>query len=440
MPMNQLRNNQPIVHIITPNELIHQDQYGQESHRIKWKDVTEIITADRRVWKRPLMVFSRSFVRSTMQPLLRIDGITGWYNTLLYLIDKRASEAGATIRYLSADISLLRSVWGSVIGVGTLLLILLITSVNGWIPNIAEFLPATFYSALQLLAFSGILLIGPTIFWTVIRPLRLDNEFALDERLPTLAAIIGLIVMVLFIITDGSIVRVPIFSVSLFIAGVYVFSEGIYQLGVRRGKDRSWRAGVTIVGFGLLLAAMLIVRETVWREFYHARSYAYTVQGNEAAAADDRLREAAQTTAMFERPMVLEEAVLASQNSDWEEASQQYTAIVNSRQYDARLQALAYHNWALTELARCKANVCSEAEWVRIAQFESESIALIDIAIEQHQANPEERAVLLEAQGSAYIEVGQIPEAIQKLTQALASTREPKVQQRIEGLLDSLQR
>ncbi|GAA5528959.1 hypothetical protein Hgul01_02762 [Herpetosiphon gulosus] len=440
MPMNQLRNNQPIVHIITPNELIHQDQYGQESHRIKWKDVTEIITADRRVWKRPLMVFSRSFVRSTMQPLLRIDGITGWYNTLLYLIDKRASEAGATIRYLSADISLLRSVWGSVIGVGTVLLILLMASVNSWIPNIAEFLPATFYSVLQLLAFSGILLIGPTIFWTVIRPLRLDNEFALDERLPTLAAIIGLIVMVLFIITDGSIVRVPIFSVSLFIAGVYVFSEGIYQLGVRRGKDRRWRAGVTVVGFGLLLAAMLIVRETVWREFYHARSYAYTVQDNEAAAADDRLREASLATVMFERPMVLEEAVLSSQNSDWEEASQQYTAIVNSRQYDARIQALAYHNWALTELSRCKANPCSEAEWARIVQFESESITLIDIAIEQHQANPEERAVLLEAQGSAYIEVGQIPEAIQKLTQALASTREPKVQQRIEGLLDSLQR
>ncbi|KPL91427.1 tetratricopeptide repeat protein [Herpetosiphon geysericola] len=440
MPMTQLRNNQPTVHTLTPDELIHYDSSGHESHRIKWADVTEIITADRRVWKRPLMVFSRSFVRSTMQPLLRVDGITGWYNSVIYLIEKRAREAGAQMSYLSANISLLRSAWGGVIGLGTLLLSLIIASVNGWIPNLAEFLPATFYAILQLVGFSGILLIGPTIFWTVIRPLRLDNEFALDERLPSLAAMIGFIVMVLFIITDGAIVRVPIFSVSLFIAGVYVFSEGIYQLGVRRGKDRRWRTGVTIVGFGLLLGAMLIVRETVWREFYHARSYAYAIQGNGAAAADDRLREVAQTSLLFERPMVIEEAVLASQNSDWEQADQQYTAIVNNRGYDARTQALAYHNWALTELARCKKNSCSEAELARIAQFEATAIELIDQAITQHNANPEERAVLLEAQGTAYIEVGQIPAAIQKLTEALASTSEPQAQQRIRELLNSLQR
>ncbi len=419
MPMNQLRNNQPTVHIVTPEELIHQDQSGKESHRIKWPEVTEIITADRRVWKRPLMVFSRSFVRSTKQRLLRVDGITGWYNTLIYLIEKRASDAGAQINYLSADISLLRSAWGVVIGLGAALLMLMITSVNGWIPNIAQFLPATLYSIIQLISFSGVLLIGPTIFWTVIRPLRLDNEFALDERLPRLAAIIGLIVIILFAITDGAIVRVPIFSVSLFIAGVYVFSEGIYQLGVRRGKNRRWQIGVTIVGFGLLLGAMLIVRDTVWREFYHARSYAYAIQGNAAAAADDRLREAAQATVLFERPMVLEQAVLASQSRDWEQSSQQYTAIVNGRDYDPQLQGLAYHNWAITELSRCKTNQCSEAEWARIAQFANKSLELIDLAIEQQHANPTERAVLLEAQALAYIEVGRISEAVQKFNPSL---------------------
>lgn len=411
MPLTRVRQNQPDIIVLHPEEMIHFDQHGDQAHRIRWADITAIVSADRKLWDRPLPVFSRTIIESNTQPILRIDGITSWYNTMSRIIRQRTRAAGANVKEHNLDFSLLHSWNGVLISIGLVLLSLMIASTNRWIPNLAEVLPATVFAVLQLLAYSGILLIIPILYWTVIRGLRLQREFGFNERFPVFIAALGFAIVLLFILTNGMLVRVPIFSISLFLTGLFLLTETSYQLSVRRGHPRALLLVRIVIQVVMLYVGFLVVAAPIKREFYRARAYAYSVQGNETAAGNDRFREVTQESVLFSPPMPLERAAAETIVGDWATAQGKYETIINDPQADALTQALAQHNMALSQLQRCsQKNTCSNAELTQIIATEDMVLATLQ--------DPNARSAALETQGEAFFRMGDTATALAKLTLA----------------------
>ncbi|MBA3470678.1 MAG: hypothetical protein H0T53_13655 [Herpetosiphonaceae bacterium] len=411
MPLKQLRQNQPDIYVIHADELVHYDHQGHEAHRIKWSDITTIATADRKLWIRPLPVFSRSIIESKNQPVLRVEGIISWYNTACRIIQERTQAAGAAFSNVDLSFSLLRSRSGIVLITGATLLAVMVASINQWVPDLAALLPASVFAALQLLAYSGVLMIGPMLFWLVIRPLRLRHEFALDRRIPKIIAGVGLAIVLLFIVTNGSIVRVPILSITLFLAGLFLVTETGYQLSVQERQGRRTLVMRSIFQMVMFAVGLMVVVGPIKREFYHARAHAYTVQSNPNAAKDDRVLEAEQSTLFFSNQMDLEIAIAKTDARAWSEADQEYTAIINDPTYDPFTQTLARHNQAQSDFLRCRnTQTCSAAEYARI-------IAQADRVLEQIR-DPQAQSAAYETQADAYGALNDDAKALEKLLRA----------------------
>ena len=433
MPLTKLRQNQPDIIVLHPTELVHFDQHGVEADRIKWQDVTSFTTADRMLWRRPMPVFSRMFLATNKQVMLRIDGITSWYGTVRKLLKQRTAAAGASFSETNYDMSLLRSIGGVVMGFGLVLLTLMVASVNGWIPDLARSLPPTIYAIAQQLAYSGLLMITPVIYWTVIRPLRLMQEFELDRRIPLVIMLIALGLVVLFFITNGAIVRVPVFSVTLFITAVFVLTEVGYQLVVRRGRGRTGPLVRIALQSAMLALGLLLVRGPLQNEFFNARSHAYQAQQNYTAAAQDRFREINQTSRVFGEPQPIEQAVALTNAQQWAAAQNSYQAIITNPGADPLTKALSYHNLAQSLLNQClNAQNCTRATAEQI--MANSELALNGLR------DPIARSTALVTQGNAYVLLGDSANANARYQEAQLLTPDAQQKTQIQALINQLNR
>jgi hypothetical protein len=431
MPLKQLRQNQPDIYVLHPDEIVHFDHQGKEAHRIKWSEITAIVTADRKLWIRPLPVFSRTLIEAKNQPLLRVEGIISWYNTACTIIQKRTQASGAAFSAIDFSFSLLRSWNGVLLTIGATLLAMMVASINHWIPDLAALLPPAVFAVLQLLAYSGVLMIGPMLYWMVIRPLRLRHEFALDRRIPKIIAGVGLAIVLLFIVTNGSLVRVPILSITLFLAGVFLISETSYQLSVQKRQGRSMLIVRMLIQMVMFAVGLMVVVGPVKREFYHARAHAYTVQGKEDAATEDRKSEAAQSSLFFSHPMDLEKAVAETDAKAWSAADTSYSEIINNPEYDPFTQTLARHNQAQNALLHCESTrACSAADYANIiAQTEQVLVQIRD---------PKTQSAALETQALAYDALGDPVKALEKLQLARSLTTDTIQQEAIDTQIRDL--
>ncbi len=433
MPLKQLRQNQPDIYVLHPDEIVHFDHQGNEAHRLKWSAITGIATADRTLWVRPLPLFSRSLIESDNQPVLRVEGIISWYNTACKIIQARTQAAGATFININLSFSLLRSWSGVMLITGATLLAVMVASINQWILDLAALLPPTVFAVLQLLAHSGVLMIAPMLFWMVIRPLRLRYEFALDRRIPKIIAGVGLAIIILFILTNGALVRVPILSITLFLAGVFLLTETSYQLSVQGRQGRRILVIRALIQMAMFAVGLMVVVGPVKREFYHARAHAYTVQGNEDAASSDTAKEAMQTSLFFSKPMDLEVAFAETSAGDWQAAQRIYTTIINDPEYDPFLQTLARHNQAQSALDRCESTKsCSARELESIIDQAGQVLLQI--------REPKAQSAALETQADAYAAMNNDTKALEKLQLARGLTTDTMQLQQLDLKIDKLQR
>jgi tetratricopeptide (TPR) repeat protein len=433
LPLTKLRQNQPDIVVFHPEHMEHFDQHGDLAHTIKWSDINLVTSADRAIWRRPLPVFSRVFVSSGADTTVRIEGVISWYGTLRKLLTERLQRAGAKYKLDSYDFSLLRSLSGLLLAVGVLLIGLIMASSNHWIPDLARVLPPTVFAVVQQLGYSGILVSAPLVYWMVVRPMRLQNEFAIDSRLPWLLAGIGLAIVLIFLVTQGSIIPVPAFSMSLFLTGLFILTDTSYLIIVRR---RQWRQS-QLVRLGLNALALLLGGLLVWtplaREFYHSRSHAYNVQGEREKAAKDRFLEQGYNTGMFSEQSPIIKGVEDINNKQWDAGLAVFQEIIDNPKYDTLTKGLAYHNKSATIMNRClDAGNCTQVDIATV--IEHEKIALDFIKDRRGQS------AILFTQGQGYFLNSDFSQADSNWSQALQLNDNPQDREDIQRHIDMLPR
>ena len=276
-------------------------------------------------------------------------------------------------------------------------------------------------------------MITPVIYWTVIRPLRLMQEFELDRRIPLVIMLIALGLVVLFFITNGAIVRVPVFSVTLFITAVFVLTEVGYQLVIRRGRGRTGSLVRIALQSTMLALGLLLVRGPLQNEFFNARSHAYQAQQNYTAAAQDRFREINQTSRVFGEPQPIEQAVALTNAQQWAAAQNSYQVIITNPGADPLTKALSYHNLAQSLLNQClNAQNCTRATAEQI-------MANSELALKGLR-DPIARSTALVTQGNAYALLGDSANANARYQEAQLLTPDAQQQTQIQDLINQLNR
>jgi tetratricopeptide (TPR) repeat protein len=434
LPLNKLRQNQPDIVVFHPEHLEHFDQHGDLAHTMKWSDITLVTSADRAIWRRPLPVFSRVFASTGADATVRMEGVISWYSTVRKLLFERLSRGGAKYKLDSYDFSLLRSPSGLLLAIGVLLISLIMASSNRWIPDLARELPPTVFAVVQQLGYSGILVIGPLVYWMVVRPMRLQNEFAIDSRLPWLLAGIGLAIVLLFLITRGGIIPVPAFSMSLFLTGLFILTDTAYHITSRR---RQWRQS-QLIRMGLhavlLLLAGLLVWKPLAREFYHSRSHAYNVQGYREQAAQDRFKEQSYNTGLFSEQQPIITGADQSNSRQWDAALATFQEIIDNPKYDTLTKGLAYHNMAQTILNRCgePQATCTPADMEQIIEYENIALGIINDRRGQSAATV--------TWGAAHYVLGETATAEAAFQKAIELNDNPEEKQQIQKFVDGLPR
>ncbi|HYF65156.1 MAG TPA: tetratricopeptide repeat protein, partial [Herpetosiphonaceae bacterium] len=434
LPLTKLRQNQPDIMVFEPDELIHYDQHGQRAHQIAWRDVRLVTSADRAIWRRPLPVFSRVFVTSANDETVRIEGVIGWYSTVRKLLFERIKRAGATYTLDSYDFSLLRSVSGLLLALGIGMMALIMASNNHWIPDLARILPPTGFALMQQVAYSGALVIGPLVYWMVVRPMRLQNEFSIDSRLPWLLAAVGLAIVVVFIVTKGRIVPLPTFSMALFLTGMFILIETIFHISGRRLKWRTSRPARTAVHILALALGGLLVWKPLAREFYHSRSHANNAQGRLDQAASDRLKEQSYNTGLFSEDLPLLIGAESSSQGQWAAAKDTFQHIIDDPRYDAQTKGLAYHNLAQNTLNRClqPGETCNQDDMKQIIEYENVALGLINDRRGQSAA--------WVTWGSAHYVLGETVPAEDAFEKAVRLNDNPQDQQQLREFMEIIRK
>src|SRR5581483_2036217 len=192
LPLDAIEREQPDFLITGPQAIARYDYRGALTHELGWGTLQRWIRVDRKIWRRPMALFSLTLLEDDAGRDLRIDGITGWYNGLQGDIALHLRDAGNPAAPEARGVDFLRSGWGALLLAGAALLLLCITNENSWTNWMVRLLSPPGYAAVALLAFSGILILIPTAYWFVAHPLALHRELRLADRWPWIIGAAGL--------------------------------------------------------------------------------------------------------------------------------------------------------------------------------------------------------------------------------------------------------
>jgi hypothetical protein len=255
LPISQIDSEQPDFIVTDDEGLTRYDERGQPELHIAWGGVRRWLGLDRRIWSRPLPLYSRSFLEDARGADLRIDGITGWYTSVQRDISQRLARLGLPVQRLDLGYTLLRSKSGLAAALGCVLLVLYAAAENNALP-LLQLLGPPLYTLFGVVASSGVLILWPIAYWLARRPLMLSRELELDERLPYLIAALGLLPIIAFVVSGGRAIPVVALNYSLLVWGVYMVAEAAVTLLIPR-RTLLRRALVTLaVAVSLLLIAL----------------------------------------------------------------------------------------------------------------------------------------------------------------------------------------
>jgi tetratricopeptide (TPR) repeat protein len=279
IPLEALEHEQPDFLIANQQGIARYDYRGALAQQIRWDDLRRWIRVDRRIWRRPMSLFSLTLLEAADGRDLRIDGIVGWYNGLQNDIALRLRKAGNSARAEARGVDFLRSGWGALLLFGIGLLLLCISNENSWIDWLIPLFGPVGYAAVSVLAFSGILILSPLAYWFVAHPLALHRALNLADRWPWIvgAAGLGAIGLVAF---GGRLLPIDALKLGLLLWGVYTVADALFTILFPRRRI----LGATFVG-AALLATVLLVAAPVVSAYYDTLGVTYTRLGDYISAA-----------------------------------------------------------------------------------------------------------------------------------------------------------
>ncbi|MBC8077313.1 MAG: hypothetical protein H7Y32_14650, partial [Chloroflexales bacterium] len=266
LPISQIDEEQPDYLITNADGITRYDERGRAQQQMPWRSVRRWFGLERRIWSRPLPLYSRSFLEDERGDDLRIDGITGWYASLQRDILQRLDQAGVAVQRSDLGYTLLRSKSGVAAVLGCVLLLIYAAAENNALPLLDAIGPQA-YALFSILASSCVLILWPAAYWLARRPLMLRRELELNERLPYVVGAVGLLPIVAFLISGGRAIALPALNYSLLVWGVYMVAEAVVTLLLPR-QALLRRVVVSLAVLSILLAIAL--------PFYQVYSSTYT--------------------------------------------------------------------------------------------------------------------------------------------------------------------
>jgi tetratricopeptide (TPR) repeat protein len=262
LPLDRIEREQPDMIVTDPEGIARYNRRGELVKAMPWPSIRRWLTLDRRIWDRPLPLYSRTFLEDQEAYDLGIDGITGWYTYVQEDISRRLVAVGSKVRCEELGYSLLRSGQGLSVIIGLLLLPFVTAIENGWI-KLPTFLPTVFYGALHTLAFSGVLILIPLAYWLAYRPLKLQRALRLHERWPLVIGGLGLLAVLGYLAGGPS--SITELNMALFIWGVYLMSEALLALwrNANLGLRRVLRIGVVVLALAFIARPAYVRFQTI---------------------------------------------------------------------------------------------------------------------------------------------------------------------------------
>ena len=127
------------------------------------------------------------------------------------------------------------------------LLLLCVSAANSWIGWL-QTLPFGAYVAVNMLAFSGVMILIPLTYWFVARPLALTRALSLPDRWPWIVGATGLAAVLLYLATGGAALPEAELNIGMLLWGAYVAADALYTLLLPRRR---------LLGRALIVASLL---------------------------------------------------------------------------------------------------------------------------------------------------------------------------------------
>jgi tetratricopeptide (TPR) repeat protein len=351
--LEAIEREQPDFLITDERGIARYDYRGALAQSIGWREIRRWIRVDRRLWRRPMLLFSLTLLEAADGRDLRVDGIVGWYGGLQRDIELHLRGAGNPAQPEPRGVEFLRSGWGAMLLAGVALLLLCISNDNSWTDWTVRLLGPGGYAAVALLGYSGALILIPLAYWLVGHPLALHRALGLNDHWPWFAGAggLGAIGLALF---GARVLPIDALRVALLLWGVYALAEALFTiLFPRRG-----RLGAALIAAALLITALLAaspltsayydtLRATYTRLADYASAAQVPLESGQAAQAEqweqlgnqlylaDRYREA---IAAYDQAIALLQPL-----ADQPEARQKIAVLTYNRA--ATLRKLGLPNW-----------------------------------------------------------------------------------------------
>lgn len=225
--LGDLSREQPDLFVTDHEGIAYYNARGELSQHFRWRDVGRWLRIERKLWGLPMALLSGAFLENRAGDDMHIEGITGWFTSLQEDIDTRLQAMRSPVEPEHYGFVVLRSRAGATAAAGMVLLSIFLADHTSGGP-LSSVLPAPIYVSLALLAFSGLLIVGPVVYWVGIMPMAMRRVLGIRDYFPFAAVAAGGLM-----VAAGLLGMVPLLrplNIGLAVGGAAVAAYALAQL------------------------------------------------------------------------------------------------------------------------------------------------------------------------------------------------------------------
>jgi tetratricopeptide (TPR) repeat protein len=285
IPIASLEREQPDYLITDPEGIARYDYKGERAERLRWDEIRRWIRVDRRLWERPIPLFSMTFLEAADGRDLRIDGITGWYTSVQDDIGRHLRQiSNNAVASEDLGFRILRSKMSLLPAIGLPLLVLFLAAESGWADWLIRLLPPPVYAFGAFVVFSGALILIALAYWLATKPLALHRAVGLKDRWPQIIGVAGLGAIILyFLARDATFQQTRSLFIGLLVWGAYIVADAATTLAAPR--NRTVRAVAIIAAVAVAVAIAFPRIEAVYTEILNQVAARRALLLNESQSA-----------------------------------------------------------------------------------------------------------------------------------------------------------
>lgn len=381
LPISRIDREQPDYLVTSPDGIALYNRTGALAQHMGWATIRRKVSLNRCIWTRPLPLYSRTFLEDHSGTDLRIDGITGWYVSLVADVDDHLAQAAMPLEESDLGYALLRSKSGLSCVLSALCMLIYAGAENGypWLSSL-RLLPPIIYTLFGMVTLSGVLFLVPLGYWLAYRPLKLQRTLNLSSSWPWVVIIVGAMPLLAFTLSALAQVLVsllevqpsntllsllnnatllPMLTYSTTVWGVYMIAAGVSAL-LFVGRHRLRRAVVAsmvILSVASLLPFLVPLFFDQWSSVATRR--AALVSDSDAsmnaihAAADAAYSASVRAYILNPDPInIINQGSAQFYAQRYDEALQLYSRAIDVASPNSPEQALAYFNRSQAQLKR----------------------------------------------------------------------------------------